>query len=51
MYSSYKFAKVYQIAPRMPILVTMLNQEMDESKVIYNKQIQRSDSTIFFSKF
>lgn len=30
-----------ELSARMPILVTMLNQEMDESKVIYNKQIQR----------
>lgn len=30
-----------ELSARMPILVTMLNQEMDESKVIYNKQLQR----------
>jgi len=30
-----------ELSVRMPILVTMLNQEMDESKIIYNKQIQR----------
>lgn len=36
-----------ELSARMPILVTMLNQEMDESKVIYNKQIQRSDHGVF----
>ena len=28
----------------MPLLVTMLNQEMDESKVIYTKQMNRIQS-------
>ena len=27
-----------ELSDRMPILVSMLNQEMDESKVIYTKQ-------------
>eukprot|EP00095_Tigriopus_kingsejongensis_P007513 maker-scaffold103_size370364-snap-gene-1.20 protein:Tk07513 transcript:maker-scaffold103_size370364-snap-gene-1.20-mRNA-1 annotation:"dynein beta ciliary-like" len=30
-----------ELSDRMPMLVTMLNQEMDESKVIYTKQMQR----------
>ncbi len=30
-----------ELSDRMPLLVTMLNQEMDESKVIYTKQMGR----------
>ncbi len=30
-----------ELSDRMPLLVTMLNQEMDESKVIYSKQMSR----------
>ena len=30
-----------ELSDRMPILVTMLNQEMDESKIIYSKQMNR----------
>ena len=31
-----------ELSDRMPILVSMLNQEMDESKIIYQKQMNRS---------
>lgn len=34
-----------ELSDRMPILVTMLNQEMDESKIIYTKQMQRIQQT------
>ena len=30
-----------ELSDRMPILVNMLNQEMDESKTIYAKQMNR----------
>ena len=30
-----------ELSDRMPILVNMLNQEMDESKIIYSKQMNR----------
>ena len=30
-----------ELSDRMPILVNMLNQEMDESKIIYTKQMNR----------
>ena len=31
-----------ELSDRMPTLVSMLNQEMDESKIIYQKQMNRS---------
>jgi dynein heavy chain len=31
-----------ELSDRMPLLVTMLNTEMDECKLIYTKQMQRS---------
>ena len=31
-----------ELSDRMPVLVSMLNQEMDESKIIYQKQMNRS---------
>ena len=34
-----------ELSDRMPILVSMLNQEMDESKVIYTKQMGRITET------
>jgi hypothetical protein len=30
-----------ELSDRMPTLVNMLNQEMDESKIIYTKQMNR----------
>ena len=30
-----------ELSDRMPILVSMLNQEMDEGKIIYSKQMTR----------
>ena len=34
-----------ELSDKMPVLVTMLNNEMDEAKTIYNKQVKRVKDT------
>ena len=34
-----------ELSDKMPMLVSMLNDEMDEAKTIYNKQLKRVKDT------